>query len=201
MSNLTNPIIEKSFAIIDNIIGEHSLGKEEYQIARRIIHTTADFEYLNLLYLKGNPISLICEAIRNKTPIITDVSMIKEGIKTMVKNTFENEIIVAVQQVETADKGKTRTETGLLKCCAQYPEGIYIIGNAPTALLALCAQINAGKVNPPAVIGVPVGFVSVLESKEALRKLDVPQIQINGNKGGSTVSSAIFNALILLSIS
>jgi len=198
LSTLSNPIIEQSFAIIDSLVGEHSLNQEQYAIARRIIHTTADFEYLNLLYSSPSAIVSALQALENKTPIITDVSMIKEGIKTMVGQTFNNEIIVAVKQAPTAEKGKTRTETGLLKCCTKYPAAIYIIGNAPTALLALCQQIEQNIVQPSLVIGAPVGFVSVLEAKKALMKLNVPQIQIKGNKGGSTVSAAIINALLIL---
>lgn len=199
MTNLTNPIIEKSFAIIDQLIGEHNLSPQEYLIVRRIIHTTADFELLNLFYCSENAIALGIKALQAKTPIITDVSMIREGIKTIVKETYQNPLIVAVKQAKIAEKGRTRTETGLLKCCQQYPHGIYVIGNAPTALLALCEQIRQGKVKPSLVIGVPVGFVSVLEAKQALSQLThIPQISIQGNKGGSTIAVAIINALLLM---
>ena len=124
--------------------------------------------------------------------------MVKEGIRNMVAKTFQNEIVVAVKQAEKVENGKTLTETGLLKCCPRYPDGIYVIGNAPTALIALCKEIEAQKVQPSLVIGVPVGFVSVLEAKAYLAKLDIPQIQIKGNKGGSTVAAAIINALLVM---
>lgn len=198
MTNLSNPIIEKSFAIIDEVVGQHSLTFAEYEIARRIIHTTADFDYLNLLYCTPGAIALTMDLLKKGTPIITDVSMIKEGIKTMVGRTFQNKIIVAVKQAPIAEEGKTRTETGILKCTQKYPEAIYIIGNAPTALLALCEEVKQKRINPPVIIGVPVGFVAVLESKEALSQLDIPQIQIQGNKGGSTVAAAILNALLVM---
>ncbi|MDV2999667.1 MAG: Cobalt-precorrin-8 methylmutase [Chroococcopsis gigantea SAG 12.99] len=97
-----------------------------------------------------------------------------------------------------AAENKTLTETGLLKCFSQYPGGIYVIGNAPTALLALCREITLSGMGPALVIGVPVGFVSVVESKGALNRLSVPQIWIEGRKGGSTVAAAIVNALIIL---
>ncbi len=197
MSNLTNPIIEQSFAIIDQLIGEHNLSSAEYAIARRIIHTTADFELLNLLHCSPEAIASGIKALQAQTPIITDVSMVREGIKTMVGKTSQNKLIVAVKQTEIAEQGKTKTETGLLKCCQQYPNAIYVIGNAPTALLALCQQIKQQKVKPSLVVGVPVGFVSVLEAKQALAELtEIPQIQIKGNKGGSTVAAAIINALL-----
>ena len=197
LSKLSNPIIERSFAIIDEIVGSHNLNTAQYHIARRIIHTTADFEYLNLLQCSPNVIDIAIKSLMAKTTIITDVSMVKEGIRNMVAKTYDNEIVVAVKQAEKADGGKTRTETGLLKCCPQHPHGIYVIGNAPTALIALCDQIKAQKIKPALVIGVPVGFVSVLEAKSYLSELDIPQIQIQGNKGGSTVAAAIVNALLV----
>ncbi|MGI0482211.1 precorrin-8X methylmutase [Geminocystis sp. CENA526] len=199
MTNLSNPIIEKSFAIIDNIIGKHHLTEEEYNIVRRIIHTTADFDFLHLLQCSPNVIKSSIELLKAKTPIVTDVSMIKEGIRNMVKKTHDNDIIVAVKQAKEAKEGQTLTETGLLQCCEKYPNAIYVIGNAPTALIALCKQYELKKINPSLVIGAPVGFVSVLESKAYLAKLDIPQIQIIGNKGGSTVASAIVNALLIMS--
>ncbi len=200
MSDLTNPIIEQSFAIIDSLVGKHDLNPEQYAIARRVIHTTADFQLLNLIDFSQNAIAIGKEALRQKQPIITDVNMVKAGIATMVAKTYQNQIIVAVEQAKIAEKGKTRTETGLLKCYAQYPQGIYVIGNAPTALLALCDRIIQTGIKPSLIIGVPVGFVSVLEAKEALSNLtDTNYILIQGNKGGSTVASAILNALLLLS--
>jgi precorrin-8X/cobalt-precorrin-8 methylmutase len=145
-----------------------------------------------------NAISLGIKALQNQTPIITDVTMVKQGIRTMVKKTFQNEIITCVEQVTVAEEGKTLTETGLLKCWQSYPEAIYVIGNAPTALLALCQQVANSSQQPSLIVGVPVGFVSVVESKAILAKLAVPQIRIEGRKGGSTVAAAIINALLVL---
>jgi precorrin-8X/cobalt-precorrin-8 methylmutase len=197
--NLNHPILEQSFGIIDERIGEHRLSNAEYAIARRIIHSTADFDFLKLLRCSENAIATGISYLKSKKPIVTDVSMVREGIKTMVNKTFKNEIIVAVEQAEFPKTGETRTENGLLTCSAQYPEALYVIGNAPTALLRLCQQIRDTKVKPSLVIGVPVGFVSVLEAKEALANLEIPQIRIEGNKGGSNVAAAIINALLALS--
>jgi precorrin-8X/cobalt-precorrin-8 methylmutase len=200
MSQLNHPIVEQSFAIIDDIIGEkkHHLTVEEYAIARRIIHTTADFEFLNRLQFTDMAIAKATTCLRAKMPIITDVSMVREGIKTMVRKTFNNPILVAVEQASQANQGKTRTETGILKCCQKYPEGIYVIGNAPTALLALCEEIENKRINPNLIISSPVGFVKVLEAKKALNNLAIPYIQVQGNKGGSPVASAIVNALLII---
>jgi precorrin-8X/cobalt-precorrin-8 methylmutase len=197
-SNLNHPILEKSFAIIDAEVGEHHLSSLEYCIARRVIHATADFEYLNLLNFSPNAIESAIDALRCRTPIITDVTMVKQGITTLVSKTFQNPIITAVEQASTPEPEKTRTETGLLRCYSQYPEAIYIIGNAPTALLTLCHQVSYSPIKPKLIIGVPVGFVSVVESKQALAELDVPQIRVDGRKGGSPVAAAILNALLVL---
>lgn len=198
--SLNHPIVEQSFAIIDREIGEHNFNPQEYAIARRVIHATADFEYTELLQFNQDAIASGIAAIRRGVPIVTDVTMVKQGIQTKVNKTFNNPIIAAVEQAQIADPGKTRTETGLLKCWSAYPDAIYAIGNAPTALLALCEQLSHVDVNniPGLVIGVPVGFVSVIESKQALAKLKVPQIITTGRKGGSPVAASILNALMIL---
>ncbi len=196
---LNHPIVEQSFAIIDSEVGEHGLDQKEYAIAQRIIHTTADFEYLQLLQFSPDAIQIAIETLPTQIPIVTDVGMVRKGIATMITKTFHNPIITAVETVTTALPGKTRTETGLLKCLEQYPEAIYVFGNAPTALLALCEQFPHLNPKPTLVIGAPVGFVSVLEAKTALTQTPVPQISVKGRKGGSPVAAAIINALLVLS--
>jgi precorrin-8X/cobalt-precorrin-8 methylmutase len=198
LNNLNHPIVEKSFRIIDREVGEHNLSSQEYAIARRVIHATADFEYLQLLRFSPQAINSGIAAIQQKIPIVTDVTMVKQGIKNLVAKTFNNPIITAIEQAPVATPGKTRTETGLLKCWEQYPQAIYVIGNAPTALLALCQQLKNSTTIPGLVIGVPVGFVSVIESKQALAQSNVPQILITGRKGGSPAAAAILNALLIL---
>jgi len=134
---------------------------------------------------------------RRRVPIITDVSMVKQGVAGLVQQTFNNPLISAVEQASVALPGKTRTETGLLQCLQRYPEGIYVIGNAPTALLALCNCLDSSR-QPSTVIAAPVGFVAVTEAKAALARLAIPQIRIEGRKGGSPVAAAILNALLVL---
>jgi precorrin-8X/cobalt-precorrin-8 methylmutase len=199
---LNHPIVEQSFAIIDREIGEHHLNSQEYAIARRVIHSTADFEYLNLLEFNHQAIASAIIALQKGNPIVTDVTMVKQGIKTLVSKTYHNQIVAAIDFADLASLGKTRTETGAIECWQQYPNAIYVIGNAPTALIALCEcikqQNESEKIIPPLIIGAPVGFVSVIESKEALRQLEVPQIIVRGRKGGSPVAAAIINALLVL---
>jgi precorrin-8X/cobalt-precorrin-8 methylmutase len=193
-----HPIMEQSFAVIDKEMGEHNFSPAEYAIARRIIHSTADFEFAQLLRFSQDAIASGITALQNQTPIITDVGMVKQGVGGMVAKTFDNPLIAAVEQAPEALPGKTRTETGLMQCFEKYPGAIFVIGNAPTALLALCAQLPASPIQPALVIGAPVGFISVIESKDALAQTLVPQIRVEGRKGGSPVAAAIVNALIVL---
>ena len=202
-----HPIMEQSFAVIAQEIGQHNFSPAEYAIVQRVIHSTADFEFAQLIKFSPNAmvatqtaggIASGIKALQQRTPIITDVGMVKQGIAGMVAKTFGNPLIVAVEQAAVALPGKTRTETGLLQCFEQFPEAIFVIGNAPTALLALCEQLPTAPLQPALVIGAPVGFISVLESKAALAQTPVPQIRVESRKGGSPVAAAILNALLVL---
>lgn len=184
--------------MIDREIGKHSFNAAEYAIVQRIIHATADFEFAQLIQFSPGGIESALRALRDLVPIITDVGMVRQGVKGMVAKTFNNPLLAAVEMVSEATPGQTRTETGLLRCLEQYPNGIYVIGNAPTALLALCSALPHLPIKPSLVIGAPVGFVSVIESKEALARTPLPYILIQGRKGGSPVAAAILNALLIL---
>ncbi|WP_421656898.1 cobalt-precorrin-8X methylmutase [Leptothermofonsia sp. ETS-13] len=197
MPLFTHPILQQSFAIIDREIGEHSFTPDEYAVVRRVIHSTADFEFKDLVRFSPGAIENAIAALQQQIPIVTDVSMVKQGVATMVTQTFGNPLLSAVDQVAEALPGKTRTETGMLQCFKEFPEAIYVIGNAPTALLALCACLPTLR-QPALIIGAPVGFISVLESKAALAQTPVPQIRVDGRKGGSPVAAAILNALLVL---
>lgn len=198
MSSLHHPILVQSFAQIDQEMGPHSFSLKEYAIVRRIIHSTADFEFQHLVRFSEDAIASAITALQQGIPIVTDVSMVTMGIKTLVSKTFQNSILTAVEQVAIAEPGRTRTETGLLRCWHTHPDAIYVIGNAPTALLALCHRLPSAPVLPALVIGAPVGFIAVEDAKQALSQQVVPQIRIEGRKGGSAVAAAILNALLVL---
>ena len=193
-----HPIMEKSFAVIDREIGGHNLDRVEYAIVRRVIHSTGDFEFKDLVKFSPNAIASAISALLEGVAIVTDVGMVKQGVRGLLERTFNNQLISAVEQVEEALPGKTRTETGLLKCYQEFPDAIFVIGNAPTALLALCQKVKDADVKPALIIGAPVGFISVVESKTALAQTSVNQIRVEGRKGGSPVAAAILNALITL---
>jgi precorrin-8X/cobalt-precorrin-8 methylmutase len=198
---LTHPITAQSFAIIDREIGEHNFMMSEYAIVRRIIHTTADFEFKQLVKFECGAIASGLAAISARTPIVVDVGMVKQGIMGLLAKTFGNPVINALELASSSDLvdagDRTRSEIGMRACMQQYPEAIFVVGNAPTALLALC-QPPDFVFAPKLIIGAPVGFVSVLESKAALANSSYPHIRIEGRKGGSPVAAAIINALVTL---
>ncbi len=190
-----------SFEQIDREIGEHSFTAAEYAIARRIIHTTADFEFKQLVKFHHQPIDAAIAALSSGAPIVTDVSMVAAGISTVVKRTWRSTVAVAVQQapdiVSSGPLHQTRSALGMASCAQSHPNAIVAIGNAPTALISLCEAVEAGHWQPALVIGAPVGFINVVESKQALLALSIPHILIEGRKGGSAVAAAILNALMI----
>lgn len=193
-----HPILLESFAIIDREIGPHPLSEAEYAIVRRVIHTTADFEFQHLLRFSPGAIAGAIAALAQQVPIVTDVGMVRQGCAGMVARTFGNPLVAAVDFADQAEPGKTRTETGLLRAWEQFPTAIYAIGNAPTALRALCDRCLATGTSPALIIGAPVGFVGVQEAKAHLAAMPLPQICVTGRKGGSTVAAAILNALLIM---
>jgi len=197
---MKHPIQTESFAIIDREIGPHKFSPAEYAVVRRVIHSTADFEFATLMRFSPGAIEGANAAICRQVPIVVDVNMVKAGVASTVAQTFGNPLICAIEQAPAMPPpGKTRTETGLLEVVKEFPDAIFAIGNAPTALLALCSHLeNSPTPTPTLVIGVPVGFVSVVESKAALSQMSVPQIRVEGRKGGSPAAAAILNALIIL---
>ena len=194
-------ITTASFAQIDQEIGPHSFTDAEYAVVRRVIHTTADFEFKQLIQFGGEPIEAAYRALRQGQPVVTDVSMVAAGIQTVMAKTWQVPVTVAVrcadQALLTMNSDQTRSAEGMRICAANYPAAIFAVGNAPTALLALCEGMAAGKWQPAVVIGAPVGFINVVESKQALAALAVPHILVSGRKGGSAVAAAILNALLI----
>jgi precorrin-8X/cobalt-precorrin-8 methylmutase len=190
-----HPITAQSFALIDQEIGPHEWSTEEYSIVRRAIHTTADFELKDLFHFSPGAIQAGIKALHQNIPVIVDVQMVAVGIASTLAKAGKHKARCAL---DYPGEGPTQTAAGMLTLGRTYPHGLFVIGNAPTALLALVEEIKAGKVQPALVIGVPVGFVAVEEAKQALAALDIPQIQIRGRKGGSTIAAAIVNALVHL---
>ncbi len=190
-----HPITAESFAIIDREIGPHQFSPAEYAIVRRAIHATADFELKDLFSFSPTAIDSALAALQQDLPVVVDVRAIAAGVASTLTLGGKSAAHCAL---DYPGAGPTKTAAGLLTLAEKFPAGIYVIGNAPTALLALVDCIKAGTVRPSLVVGAPVGFVAVEASKRALADLAVPQIVVRGRKGGSAIAAAILNALVYL---
>lgn len=190
-------IERESMRIIQELLGEYSCTPENLPVIKRVIHATADFDFLHSLYISPNAVTLARNALRIHTPIITDTLMLAAGISKR----YGVRIICHASDIDIHDEAKSRNITRAIvsieRAVNEYPNAIYAIGNAPTALIRLCELIREGVAKPALVVGVPVGFVNVIEAKEMLESLtDIPRIISHGRKGGTTVACAIINAII-----
>lgn len=203
MDYLKNPmgIEEKSFEIIGKEMGSHSFTTEELLIVKRTIHTTADFEYKELVEISETAIETAKGIFRKGAKIYTDTNMALNGINKMALTKTNSKVICYVNEEvvhkEAKEKNITRSMAAVEKACADNVD-IFVFGNAPTALFRLKELIEEGKANPKLIIAAPVGFVGAAESKENMDKLNIPYIRIKGRKGGSTVAAAIVNALMYM---
>lgn len=195
-------IEKRSFEIIQSEIGEADIPEKHKPIVFRAIHTTADFDYLENLYFSENAVDLGLSALERGAVIVTDTNMARSGVNksALARHGCECVCFMADEDVaETAKKqGTTRATASVDKAAAIERPVIYAVGNAPTALLRLCEHIEKGDFVPKLVIGVPVGFVNVVQSKELLINSGIPCIVARGRKGGSNVAAAICNALLYM---
>jgi precorrin-8X/cobalt-precorrin-8 methylmutase len=192
-------IERRSFEIIEQEL-PHSLDEQQAPIIKRVIHTTADFSYADTLCFSEGAIEAAREALAQGADIITDTNMAKAGINKKKLAAFGGEVHCFMAdedvKVEAKERGITRAAVSMEKSATMGENFIYAIGNAPTALIRLYELIEAGTVQPLLVIGVPVGFVNVVEAKELIMRTAVPYIVARGRKGGSNVAAAICNALL-----
>lgn len=195
-------IEKRSFEIIAQEAGDRIPDDERAMIIKRVIHTSADFEYIDNLCFSEGAVSHALEALRNKAWIITDTNMACSGInKTSLKKAGgEAHCFIADKDVarEAKQLGVTRASVCVDKAARLGRPLIYVVGNAPTALVRLYELIQEGKIRPELIIGVPVGFVNVVQSKELIMQTDIPYIVARGRKGGSNVAACICNALLYL---
>lgn len=194
-------IEQQSFVIIEKEL-PFAIPEDIKPVVKRVIHTTADFSYAETLYFSENVMDIAHEAIRGGAVFITDTNMGKAGINKARLKPYECQVqcFMADEDValQASERGVTRAVVSMEKAaCIKDRPLIFAIGNAPTALIRLYELIKEEKVHPALIIGVPVGFVNVVESKELILKAGVPCIVARGRKGGSNVASAICNALVL----
>lgn len=190
----------RSFEIITELLGDRVLDPENEAVIKRVIHTTADFDYAETLCFSEHAVSKGIEALRNGCDIVTDTQMAKSGVNKTVLGRLGGEVRCFMSDADVAEEAKergvTRAFVSMERAAALEKPCIFAIGNAPTALMSLYELISAGKLVPALVIGVPVGFVNVVESKELIMTAPVPYIVARGRKGGSSVAAAICNAML-----
>lgn len=195
-------IEKKSFEIIEQELGGRILDKDKVQIIKRVIHTSADFEYVDSLTFSENVVEHALAAIKRGACIVTDTEMGKAGINKKVLAKYGGEVLCFMADEEIARtakmNGTTRATASIDKAALLEKEVIFAIGNAPTALVRLYELITENKIKPALVIGVPVGFVNVVQSKELIISSGIPYIVARGRKGGSNVAAAICNALLYM---
>jgi len=196
----------ESFRTIDLEAGPHQWSPAEWQIVRRVIHTSADFDYVKTVVMSADAISAGVKAILAGRGVVTDTTMALSGISKprLAQFSISAACFVADQQVakEAFAKGITRSIVAMRKGTADSGSGIFVIGNAPTALFELLRQVRAEGLRPDLIVGLPVGFVGAVESKEELitvaEQFRIPFITNRGRKGGSNVAAAVMNALLIL---
>lgn len=193
-------IEKRSFEIIQEELGDLKLECEKEPIIKRVIHTTADFDYVDNLIFSDNVVKNAKAALKSGATIITDTNMAYSGInkKAAAKYGVDIKCFMADEDVakEASERGETRATVSMERASKIQGPLIFAIGNAPTALIKLYELISEGKINPELVIGVPVGFVNVVEAKELIMSANIPYIVAKGRKGGSNVAAAIINALL-----
>ena len=197
-------IEDESMQIIENEIGPHSYNEQEWPIVRRVIHSTADFDFArdNKIIFQKDAIKNGLEALKNGSSIVVDVNGIIGLLNKQNPKDFGNNVICNISEpsiMEAAkEAGKTRAQMSMRIAKEDMNGGIVVVGNAPTALLEVMEMIREGITKPALVVGIPVGFVSAVESKDELAKMNVPFITNHGRKGGSSSAAAIVNALYKL---
>ncbi|MEA5574704.1 precorrin-8X methylmutase [Calothrix sp. UHCC 0171] len=186
----------QSLAIIDQEIGDHVFSPAEYEIVRRVIYATADFEYQSLLRFSERALQAAAAALSARTTIIVDMPMVQVGIAYDIQNTFANPIFCSFDAVTTPQDRKTRVAWGTKTLAKRYPEGIFVVGQSQTALSMLVELIEAEEIKPALIIATPAGFIGVDTAKEKLRDSLIPNIMIEGRKGNAVVASAVVDGLI-----
>jgi precorrin-8X/cobalt-precorrin-8 methylmutase len=193
-------IEKRSMEIIASELRGRTWPEPRFSIIKRCIHTSADFDYADNLCFSENAENIGIKAIRGGAHIITDTKMAFSGVNKNVLASYGGEVHCFISDPDVVEEAKRRGETratvSMEKAAKLKGELIFALGNAPTALFSLCKLVKEKKVRPALIIGVPVGFVNVVESKEAVMELGIPYIVAQGRKGGSNIAATICNAMI-----
>lgn len=199
---LPEDIEHRSFEIISEELQNRgiTLPSETEMVTKRVIHTSADFDYAQTMTYSPNAVAIAKELIQNGADIVTDTNMALAGInkKTLARHGGEAHCFMADEDVARIAKERkvTRATVSMEKAAGIQKPVIFAVGNAPTALIQLYEMIQSGTFKPAFIIGVPVGFVNVEAAKELILQTDIPYIVNRGRKGGSNVAAAICNAIL-----
>ena len=198
---LPQDIERRSMEIIAQELGDRWLDDANADVIKRVIHTTADFDYADTLCFSPSAVEKARAALQRGADIVTDTQMAKAGINKQRLGNLGGQVHCFMSDEDVAkaakEQGTTRAVASMDKALSLQKPLIFAIGNAPTALIRLYEHIQEGRIRPELVIGVPVGFVNVVYAKELIMQADVPFIVARGRKGGSNVAAAIVNALLL----
>ncbi len=194
-------IEDASMQVIECEIGSHSYNKKEWPIVRRVIHSTADFDFAmeNSIIFHKEAIENGLKALKSGCNIVVDVNGVAGLLNKQNTKKFGNNVICRISDPEITrqvqESNKTRSQMSMRMSSSDIDEGLVVIGNAPTALFEVIQMVKEDITSPALIVGMPVGFISAAESKEELRKVDIPFITNKGRKGGSPSAAAIVNAL------
>lgn len=197
-------IEDASMQMIEDEIGKHSYNEKEWPVVRRVIHSTADFDFAgkNAIVFHKDAIYNGMDALRNGCSIVVDVNGVAGLLNKQNSKDFGNKIVCKISDSEIMElakkQGKTRSQVSMRESLSDINGGVVVIGNAPTALLEVIDMVRNGIARPALVVGIPVGFICAAESKEELAKTDVAFITNKGRKGGSPSAAAIINAIYKL---
>lgn len=196
-------IERRSMEIIESEMGDAAeLSDTERLVLKRVIHTTADFDYVKNLKFSADAVQRGLAALRNGAVIVTDTHMAESGISKPATKACGCEIKCFMSDADVAQRAKERGVTRAVVSIDKAAEAlsgnqvIFAVGNAPTALIRIYELVCGGKIKPALVIGAPVGFVNIIQSKKLIMSCDVPYIVADGRKGGSNVAAAICNAML-----
>lgn len=199
---LPHEIEKRSFEMISEELNKRGviLNEQEEMITKRVIHTSADFEYVHTMRYSENAVDIVKSLIRNGADIVTDTNMALAGINKKVLASFGGQAHCFMADEEVArlarERGTTRAAVSMEKAKEMEKPVVFAIGNAPTALIQLYEMRRNSEWKPAFIIGVPVGFVNVEAAKELIMETEIPYIVNAGRKGGSNVAAAICNAIL-----
>ena len=204
MNSVDHPIFEESIRFIKSELGETGLTPLQNEVLFRLIHTSGDFDLKNLLRFSPNACEIALEALLGGAPILTDTTMAAVAVSSMAARTLQPEVLSAMECLsDYVPNGQTKTSFGLCNAWTSFSKNsdrsrspIVLIGSSPTALNALLDICSKSQSQPSLIIGMPVGFIGVDDSKRRLSLTAIPQIRIEGSRGGAALAAATVNALL-----